>query len=97
MARIPLLADAAPAVGHLHERWDGTGNPDLLRGPSIPIEARIVAVADGYSSMRQQRPWRPALTETAARDALRIEAGSHFDPAIAHELLLDVESPARAA
>ncbi len=83
VARIPLLADAAPAVRHHHERWDGTGYPDLLRGPSIPIEARIVAVADAYSSMRQPRPWRPALTEAAARNALRIEAGSHFDPAIA--------------
>ena len=44
--RIPALRDAAPAVRHHHERWDGTGYPDGLAGEAIPIEARIVAACD---------------------------------------------------
>ena len=67
------------AAGH-HERWDGTGYPAGLRGPQIPPAARIVALADAYDTMLRDRPYRSALSEPAARAAIRAAASSHFDP-----------------
>ena len=52
----PLLRDAAPAVRHHHERWDGTGYPDGLAGDAIPIEARVVAACDAFGAMTSDRP-----------------------------------------
>src|SRR2546425_11039490 len=51
----------APAIRHHHERWDGTGYPDKLQGPAIPMMARIVSVADGFHALTTDRPYRKAL------------------------------------
>ncbi|MDR3737188.1 MAG: response regulator [Acidobacteriaceae bacterium] len=67
------------AIGH-HERWDGAGYPDGLRGSTIPIEARIVAVADVFDALTSIRPYKSAWSLDAARDYLRDQSGSHFDP-----------------
>lgn len=65
-----------------HERWDGGGYPDGLAGDAIPLAARIVAVADAYSAMTSDRPYRRALSEGCARGDLRANAGRQFDPAV---------------
>jgi putative nucleotidyltransferase with HDIG domain len=63
-----------------HERMDGSGFPDALRGDKIPLEARIVAVVDAFDAMTTNRAYRPSLAVPAAIDELRSCAGVHFDP-----------------
>ena len=69
-----------------HEWWDGSGYPDRVSGQSIPLEARIVAVADFLDALTHERPYRPAwgIDETLAE--IRRRSGSHFDPAIVNAL-----------
>lgn len=69
-----------------HEWWDGSGYPDRVSGQSIPLEARIVAVADFLDALTHERPYRPAwgIDETLAE--IRRRAGTHFDPAIVKAL-----------
>jgi HD-GYP domain-containing protein (c-di-GMP phosphodiesterase class II) len=78
--QVPELADAAAGVRHHHERWDGTGYPDRLRGEDIPLPARIVAVVDAYSAMTSPRVYSKARSALAAVAELERCAGSHFDP-----------------
>ena len=78
----PGLAAAAALVRASHERWDGLGYPDGLAGETIPLGARIVAVCDAYSAMRQARPYGRVLGETEAIAELRRCAGTQFDPRV---------------
>jgi putative nucleotidyltransferase with HDIG domain len=75
---------ALPVVLHHHERWDGTGYPRRLAGPRIPVEARLVALADAFDAMTTTRPYRPALPYDAALAELARCAGTQFDPILAH-------------
>jgi putative two-component system response regulator len=70
----------APAIRHHHERWDGTGYPDKLQGPAIPMMARIVAVADAFHAMITDRPYRPKHTVAKALEILAAGSGSQWDP-----------------
>ena len=74
-----LQAGAAIARGH-HEKFDGSGYPNGLRGKEIPIFSRIVAVADVFDALTSERPYKPAWTLENAASYLRENAGSHFDP-----------------
>jgi diguanylate cyclase (GGDEF)-like protein/PAS domain S-box-containing protein len=80
--QVPELADAARAVRHHHERFDGSGYPDALTGEAIPLGARIVAVVDAYSAMTSPRVYSSARSADAAVAEIRRCAGSHFDPAV---------------
>jgi HD-GYP domain-containing protein (c-di-GMP phosphodiesterase class II) len=75
------------AVLHHHERMDGSGYPHGLIGDAIPIEARVVAVADMYDVLTSDRPYRRARTDREARRVLEAEAGPHLDPHIVGALL----------
>ncbi len=77
-----FLADAAEIVRAHHERYDGTGYPRGLRREEIPIEARIIAVADAYDAMTSDRPYRKALTKEQAIEELKKNAGTQFDPRV---------------
>lgn len=79
---IPFLKDAARIVLHHHERYDGAGYPQSLKGKDITIGARIFAVADTYDAMTTDRPYRKALTDQDAREEIRRCSGSQFDPHI---------------
>lgn len=70
------------AVRHHHERWDGKGYPDGLVGERIPLEARVLAVADAFSAMIRPRPYRLPRRVPEAVAELHKEAGSQFDPAV---------------
>jgi putative two-component system response regulator len=70
-----------------HERWDGTGYPTGLAGEEIPLEARIVAVADFYDAVTHDRPYRAAWSPERALEMLEKEAGRHFDPVVVRALL----------
>lgn len=72
---------AAVARSH-HERWDGTGYPDGLRGEEIPLAARIVAVAEAFDAMTHDRPGRPARSAASALAELVRQAGRQFDPRV---------------
>lgn len=82
VAGIPALAGIAPAVLHHHERYDGTGYPSGLSGERIPLEARIVGVADSFSAMIAERPYSPGRTPEEACQELERCAGSQFDPQV---------------
>jgi two-component system cell cycle response regulator len=86
-SKIGLLREAADAIAAHHERWDGSGYPRQLAGERIPIEARIVAVADAFVSMRSGRTYRHGLSRTAALKEIFLQAGHQFDPAITRALL----------
>ncbi len=70
-----------PPIIYHHERFDGTGY-HKLKGEDIPIGARIVALADVYDALLADRPYRKALSPTAAKDEIRNNSGSHFDPVV---------------
>ena len=79
----PLLVDrpaVLAAVRWHHERMDGSGYPDGLRGQSIPLIPRILAVADAFDAMTSARPYRPPLPRNVALAELRREVGAQFDP-----------------
>lgn len=80
----PLRSTAhfLPIVRHHHERYDGTGYPDHLVAADIPLAARIVAVADAWDAMVNERPYRPSLDTDEALRRLRGGAGAQWDPEI---------------
>jgi diguanylate cyclase (GGDEF)-like protein len=80
---VPQLADVRAGVRHHHERWDGTGYLDGLRGERIPKIARILAVADAYSAMTTTRPYRKALPPEEALARVAQGAGNQLDPDLA--------------
>jgi hypothetical protein len=67
-------------IAHHHERYDGRGYPDGLKGEAIPLGARILAIADAYDAMLSDRPYRRALSKSQAIGQLKEGAGSQFDP-----------------
>lgn len=69
------------ALSH-HERWDGKGYPNGLKGDEIPLSAQIVAICDVYDAMRNVRPYKPALSHNESMLELRRECGTHFNPAL---------------
>jgi HD-GYP domain-containing protein (c-di-GMP phosphodiesterase class II) len=74
------LVNCLPAVLHHHEHYDGTGYPTGLRGEDIPLEARILTIADAYDAITSMRPYRKQLTPQQALDELKSCAGTQFDP-----------------
>jgi HD-GYP domain-containing protein (c-di-GMP phosphodiesterase class II) len=84
---IPFLAGAVPIVYHHHERWDGNGYPEGLRGEGIPLGARIFAVADAFDAMTFDRPYSRAVTVEAAREEIARCSGTHFEPAVVSTFL----------
>lgn len=82
VSQVPALRDIAPAVLHHHERFDGEGYPSRLRGETIPLEARIIAIADTFSAITSDRPYSPAQTAEEACVELERCAGGQFDPEV---------------
>jgi response regulator RpfG family c-di-GMP phosphodiesterase len=77
-----FLARESRAVRHHHERYDGRGYPDGLRGDAIPLVARVVTVADAFDAMTSDRPYRAAMPMTAAREELVRVSGTQVDPQV---------------
>lgn len=80
-------AALAPLVAAHHERWDGLGYPEGIKGEDIPLGARIIAVCDSWAAMRVDRPYAPALDTRAARDEIERARGSQFDPIVVDAFL----------
>jgi putative nucleotidyltransferase with HDIG domain len=84
---VPGIRHGLECVLHHHERWDGGGYPHGLSGEEIPLEARILAVADAYDAMISERPYRPALSRAEAMAEVERCSGSQFDPQVASAFL----------
>jgi len=87
----------ARLVRSSHERWDGTGYPDGLRGEEIPLGARVVSVCDAFDAMTSSRPYRPPIPVEDALAELQACAGTQFDPRVVDvlaEVALSVGVPA---
>jgi HD-GYP domain-containing protein (c-di-GMP phosphodiesterase class II) len=89
--RVGFLMDAYPIVYHHHERWDGKGYPDGIKGERIPLGARIVAVIDAFDAMTTDRPYRDAMPLQAATDILRDGAGQQWDPRVVQVLVETID------
>jgi putative nucleotidyltransferase with HDIG domain len=83
------LVDVGRVVRSHHERWDGSGYPDGLRGPQIPIAARVINCCDAFHAMTSDRPYRAAMPDDAALLEISTGAGSQFDPEVA-SILVDL-------
>lgn len=87
-------ATIGAAIRHHHERWDGTGYPDGLRGDAVPLASRIVAIADAFDAITSPRPHRDARDQETALDVLSKNAGSQFDPSLVKEFVSVVRTGA---
>jgi HD-GYP domain-containing protein (c-di-GMP phosphodiesterase class II) len=87
LSPIKELAPAVPAVRYHHERFDGKGYPDGLRGEEIPLAARIVSVVDAYDSMVRERPYGYGVSREAALEEIEDNSGVQFDPRVVRTLL----------
>ena len=80
LSRVNFPYPVVPIVKHHHERWDGRGYPDGLKGEQIPVTARIMSVVDCFDSVREDRPFRAGMNRETAIELLRKGAHNHFDP-----------------
>ncbi|HVM71922.1 MAG TPA: HD domain-containing phosphohydrolase, partial [Anaerolineales bacterium] len=87
LSSIAYLRPALDIPHYHHERWDGSGYPEGLKGEQIPLYARIFAVVDVYDALTNDRPYRPAWTTDQAIEYLHAEAGKQFDPVIVETFL----------
>jgi diguanylate cyclase (GGDEF)-like protein len=87
VSAIPSLSETLPAIRHHHERYDGRGYPDALVGEAIPLIGRLMAVADAYSAMTTDRPYRKGMTFAEASAELERGRGSYWDPALVDAFL----------
>jgi len=87
---VPNLPLMLGAIVHHHERWDGTGYPYRKRGVDIPLLGRIMALADAYSAMVHDRPYRKGRNVDAIINELRAGAGTQFDPELVEQYIATV-------
>lgn len=80
---VDFLKDIANIIKHHHERYDGKGYPDRLKGEEISIEASILAVADVYDAMTSDRPYRKGMDKETALNEIKVNAGTQFHPEVA--------------
>jgi putative nucleotidyltransferase with HDIG domain len=84
---VPELQDSLPMIKHHHERFDGKGYPDGLKGHEIPLGARIIAVAETFDMLVSDLPWRKAMTLDQALAEIQANAGTQFDPVVVEAFL----------
>ena len=86
-----------PVVLHHHERWDGSGYPDGLRGEQIPFAARVISLCDAWQAMVTDRAYRPALGYDEAVAELRQGSGTQFDPDLVEVFIASLQTAGGAA
>ena len=84
---IQFLHPIVPLIFYHHERWDGRGYPNGLKGDDIPVGARIIAVSDVYQALTSDRPYRKAFSKKKAIEIIKAGAGTQFDPKIVDTFL----------
>jgi putative nucleotidyltransferase with HDIG domain len=88
---LEIYTEAVEIVKYEHERWDGSGYPEGLKGEAIPLGARIVAVADVYSALISDRPYRKAYSKEEARKLMEEMRGTKLDPQVVDALFKAIE------
>ncbi len=83
---INFLSEVIPYIHYHKERWDGKGEPEGLKGQSIPFGSRIIALADAFCALREDRPYRQAMSQEKALDIIKEEAGIKWDPDVVNVL-----------
>ena len=84
---INFMSEVVPYIHYQRERWNGQGAPEGLNGNSIPFGSRIIAVADAYCALLEDRPQRKALTNEAALEVLKSESAVKWDPVVVDALV----------
>lgn len=87
LMNINFLSEVIPYIHYHKERWDGKGEPEGLRGYSIPLGSRIIAVADAFSAMTADRSYRQAMMSTQAMEVMKKEAETKWDPIVVDALI----------
>jgi diguanylate cyclase (GGDEF)-like protein/putative nucleotidyltransferase with HDIG domain len=90
LEQVPFFEGVHPLVRASHERWDGAGYPDGLKGEAIPLGARIIGACDAFHAMISDRPYRAAAAPEEALAELRRAAGTQFDPLVVEALVAEV-------
>jgi HD-GYP domain-containing protein (c-di-GMP phosphodiesterase class II) len=91
VAPMGFLAETVTLIRHHHERYDGSGYPDRLRGEAIPLTARIFSVADSFDAMTSDRPYRDSIGIERALEEIRGGSGTQFDPEIVRSFVEMIE------
>lgn len=94
---VPELASIADRIVKHHERWDGKGYPLGLAGEDIPLDCRIISIADAYDAMVSDRPYRKALPMERVMQELRRCAGTQFDPNLAELFIQEIQGEGTGA
>jgi len=89
------LKDSMPYILYHHERWDGSGYPEGLKGRNIPIGARMLALADAFDALTTRRPYHQPETRDAVFNIFRSETGKHFDPDLVPAFIGIIENRSR--
>lgn len=92
LERVEGLEGALPMIKHHHERYDGKGYPDGLKGTDIPIGARIIAVAETFDILTSNVPWRESLSQEEAVDEIKKNSGTQFDPNVVEAFVRAIEN-----
>ncbi|MFC1996608.1 HD domain-containing phosphohydrolase [Chloroflexota bacterium] len=92
---ISHLQQAMPYILYHHERWDGSGYPEGLKGREIPIEARLLAIVDAFDAITTKRPYHPGKSYQEVIEILKSESGKHFDPDLVPIFIRLVEKMSR--
>ena len=87
LSNVDFRYPVVPIVRHHHERWDGRGYPDGLRGDAIPITARILTLVDNYDALRSDRPYKTGMKREEALEYIKQNAGTFFDPTLVEVFL----------
>ncbi len=93
VARTEEFRLTAAIIRHHHEHWNGAGYPDGLVGQEIPLGSRVIAVADAFDAMTSDRPYRTAMSSSAAMEEIRRNSGAQFDPHVVSAFLRAMEAP----
>jgi HD-GYP domain-containing protein (c-di-GMP phosphodiesterase class II) len=92
VGNVPSLVPCLGGILYHHERWDGNGYPEGLKGESIPLEARILAIADAFDAMTSARPYHHTFSREEALEELRRGAGTQFDPKLAEAFINTIKA-----
>ncbi len=87
------MAEMGDFVLYHHERWDGAGYPKGLKGEEIPVQARIISIADSFDAMTSERSYKVSMTKEEAIEELRRSAGTQFDPVMTRIFIEEVLEP----
>ena len=95
LGQLPGFETVLPMVRHHHERWDGNGYVDQLKGSQIPVEAQLLSLSDTYDALTEERPYRAAMSPQAACQEILRQRGRQFDPELAESFVYSILSRQR--